>query len=398
MVPSSFMISQITPEGSSPARRERSTEASVCPARTSTPPSRARRGKIWPGRASVCVFADPAILFDLGAQLSYAAVAGILIGANPLSKFLSCGYEHKTVNVFTTLLSVTLLAQLSVLPVQLYHFWQASFLFLPANLLIDPLIGPITVIGFASSFAALLNLGPICLGSIICRLLDLLASIPLQIIIYITEKLSSLNLACINTGQPALHLICIYYLSLIFFLITLAKEKHRRLSSTLFLIALVCLFCKQDLKQPLIIFLPNSTIAINTARKAICLGNQSTQANKILSFYGAQLISNTCDAGKTFRFALCTNTSAYISVNKETQENGFLLDVTSESNTFPKTYMIDSRKNDSYQTELNPSFQPTSSLSLAKFSKDLPDIDIKICCPKDSVIVRILNPTSNDKI
>ena len=42
MVPSSFMISQITPEGSSPAMRARSTDASVCPARTSTPPLRAR--------------------------------------------------------------------------------------------------------------------------------------------------------------------------------------------------------------------------------------------------------------------------------------------------------------------------------------------------------------------
>ena len=44
MLPSGFMISQITPEGSSPASRARSTEASVCPARTSTPPSRARNG------------------------------------------------------------------------------------------------------------------------------------------------------------------------------------------------------------------------------------------------------------------------------------------------------------------------------------------------------------------
>jgi len=49
MVPSSFITSQITPEASSPAMRARSTEASVCPARTSTPPSRARRGKTWPG-------------------------------------------------------------------------------------------------------------------------------------------------------------------------------------------------------------------------------------------------------------------------------------------------------------------------------------------------------------
>ena len=50
IAPSSRMISQMTPEGLSPARRARSTEASVWPARTSTPPLRARSGKTWPGR------------------------------------------------------------------------------------------------------------------------------------------------------------------------------------------------------------------------------------------------------------------------------------------------------------------------------------------------------------
>ena len=47
--PSSFRISQITAEGSSPAIRARSTEASVCPARRSTPPALACSGKICPG-------------------------------------------------------------------------------------------------------------------------------------------------------------------------------------------------------------------------------------------------------------------------------------------------------------------------------------------------------------
>src|ERR1700722_18574391 len=51
MVPSSFMISQMMPAGTMPARRARSTEASVWPARTRTPPLRARRGNMWPGRA-----------------------------------------------------------------------------------------------------------------------------------------------------------------------------------------------------------------------------------------------------------------------------------------------------------------------------------------------------------
>ncbi len=49
IVPSSFMISQITPEGWQPASRARSTEPSVWPLRTSAPPCRARRGKMCPG-------------------------------------------------------------------------------------------------------------------------------------------------------------------------------------------------------------------------------------------------------------------------------------------------------------------------------------------------------------
>ncbi len=47
--PSSRMISQMTPAGSRPARRARSTDPSVCPERTSTPPRRARSGKTCPG-------------------------------------------------------------------------------------------------------------------------------------------------------------------------------------------------------------------------------------------------------------------------------------------------------------------------------------------------------------
>src|SRR5919107_625301 len=49
IVPSSFITSHITPAGLKPARRARSTAASVWPARCNTPPGRARSGKTWPG-------------------------------------------------------------------------------------------------------------------------------------------------------------------------------------------------------------------------------------------------------------------------------------------------------------------------------------------------------------
>ena len=52
IVPSSFMISQITPDGIRPARRARSTAASVWPARSSTPPCFALSGKTCPGWTS----------------------------------------------------------------------------------------------------------------------------------------------------------------------------------------------------------------------------------------------------------------------------------------------------------------------------------------------------------
>ena len=49
IVPSSRITSQITAVGARPASLARSTEASVCPARASTPPPRARSGNMWPG-------------------------------------------------------------------------------------------------------------------------------------------------------------------------------------------------------------------------------------------------------------------------------------------------------------------------------------------------------------
>ena len=49
IVPSSFMISQMTPMGRAPASVTRSIAASVWPERWSTPPGLARNGKTWPG-------------------------------------------------------------------------------------------------------------------------------------------------------------------------------------------------------------------------------------------------------------------------------------------------------------------------------------------------------------
>ena len=72
--PSSFIISQITPDGLRPARRLMSTAASVCPALTSTPPSLAFNGKTWPGVAISAWFLLESIAVETVSALSCADI------------------------------------------------------------------------------------------------------------------------------------------------------------------------------------------------------------------------------------------------------------------------------------------------------------------------------------
>lgn len=74
MLPSSSIISQITALSPLPASDANSTEASVCPCLTDTPPFLACRGKIWPGeeKSWIVLVEDAASLIVYA--LSYAEI------------------------------------------------------------------------------------------------------------------------------------------------------------------------------------------------------------------------------------------------------------------------------------------------------------------------------------
>ncbi|QHI37006.1 hypothetical protein IMCC3317_23770 [Kordia antarctica] len=87
----------------------------------------------------------PHFLFDVGFQLSYAAVFAI-VWLQPLWKKLwnPKSFAPKS---FWSLLTVSLSAQLGVLPLSLYYFHQFPGLFFIANLTIIPVLGIILVFG-----------------------------------------------------------------------------------------------------------------------------------------------------------------------------------------------------------------------------------------------------------
>ncbi|HRN56241.1 MAG TPA: ComEC/Rec2 family competence protein [Agriterribacter sp.] len=82
---------------------------------------------------------DPFFLWDVGFQLSYAAVLSIVIFLRSVTSWFYC--KHPVVNHIWKLMAVTLAAQILTTPLSIYHFHQVPNLFLISNLVIVPLSG-----------------------------------------------------------------------------------------------------------------------------------------------------------------------------------------------------------------------------------------------------------------
>ena len=87
--------------------------------------------------AFVLLCYNPYLLWDVGFQLSYLAVAGILIFQKPV--YLCLAYNYKWKDRIWKMLSVTLSAQVLTFPVCIYYFHQFPLLFLICNLIAIPL-------------------------------------------------------------------------------------------------------------------------------------------------------------------------------------------------------------------------------------------------------------------
>ncbi len=98
---------------------------------------------------------SPMLLFQVGFQMSYAAVIAI-VWVYPLLQRLWFP-KNKIVRKVWQLLSVSIAAQLGVLPISLFYFHQFPGLFFVSNLLIVPFLGLILGMGILVIVLALLN-------------------------------------------------------------------------------------------------------------------------------------------------------------------------------------------------------------------------------------------------
>lgn len=105
--------------------------------------------------ALVLLLVNPYLLFEVGFQLSYTAVLSIVIFQPIFQSFWRP--KNKIVLFYWNVFTVSLAAQLGVLPVSLYYFHQFPGLFFLTNLIIIPFLGIILLGGLLVFFLALIN-------------------------------------------------------------------------------------------------------------------------------------------------------------------------------------------------------------------------------------------------
>ena len=100
----------------------------------------------------------PMFLFDVGFQLSYLAVFGILWTQPKLYSLWRP--KIKIINYFWQLVTVSIAAQIGILPLSIYYFHQFPGLFLFSNLVIIPFLGAILIGGIFVIITSIIKILP----------------------------------------------------------------------------------------------------------------------------------------------------------------------------------------------------------------------------------------------
>ena len=108
--------------------------------------------------AFILLLVRPGFCFDVGFQLSYAAVASIIIVKPVLDSWGS--FKNRVGNWFLDLLKVSIAAQIGVLPLSLYYFHQFPGLFFVTNMVVVPCLIVILGLGIATMILAVVYKPP----------------------------------------------------------------------------------------------------------------------------------------------------------------------------------------------------------------------------------------------
>ena len=136
---------------------------------------------------------NPLLFFDVGTELSFAAVYGILILYPQFEEFFLTKFKKRFIKTIMTLMVVSLSAQLFVLPLVSYYFHRVPTLAVFSNILIIPLASIIIFVLYMCILSSLvfIPLARVCgylvslLNSVLIHICNFFALIPGSVIFFI---------------------------------------------------------------------------------------------------------------------------------------------------------------------------------------------------------------------
>lgn len=110
----------------------------------------------------------------------------------------------------TDVASLTLSAQLGVLPVTAFYFNEISLVGVVSNVLVAPVIGIITILGLVMAVLGQIHI-------LLSQLTGLCNNTLLSFVLFVSDKTSDLPFAAVRVITPSILFVVIYYIFILYF-------------------------------------------------------------------------------------------------------------------------------------------------------------------------------------
>lgn len=156
--------------------------------------------------AIIVLIFSPSALFDVGFQLSYAATLGLLLFVPVFEKLLKSFPKWLSGSI-----GVCVGAQIAIIPIIAYYFNKVSIVSFIANLVIVPVVGIITALGFLTGFCSVFSLT-------IAKIFAAFNWLLLTFLLKAVTVFDSIPFASIEVPSPSFLFFIFYYMAIAIFL------------------------------------------------------------------------------------------------------------------------------------------------------------------------------------
>lgn len=149
----------------------------------------------------ITLMINPFSINEVGLQLSYLGTIGIILFNKNVENFLN---RVNINNKISKILSVTISAQIMIMPIIAYKFNTISLTFFISNMLASPILGIIMILGFVTIFVSFISFN-------LAKLLAIFLNLCLNALIIIAEVISKIPFINILIKTPYIIVIILIY-------------------------------------------------------------------------------------------------------------------------------------------------------------------------------------------